>query len=267
MPVIKLTKIFRQAEESLIIVNAHRINRGELPDLSSKTSDFFFLRRNNAEQAAYTIADLYKNRLPKSYGVNPVTDIQIISPAKKGVTGTVSLNKLLQLHINPPSTIKAEHSYGGTVFRVGDKVMQTKNNYDMIYSRIDGEDGMGIFNGDMGIIKEISEPDKCMTIVFDEDKEVDYPFAALDELDLAYAVTVHKSQGNEFPFVLMPVCSFSPMLMNRNLLYTAVTRAKDMAVLVGSEITIRNMTLSTRFDDRFTGLGEKLNIMKNSVKS
>ncbi len=267
VPVIKLTKIFRQAEESLIIVNAHRINRGELPDLSSKTSDFFFLRRNNAEQAAYTIADLYKNRLPKSYGVNPVTDIQIISPTKKGVTGTVSLNKLLQLHINPPSTIKAEHSYGGTVFRVGDKVMQTKNNYDMIYSRIDGEDGMGIFNGDMGIIKEISEPDKCMTIVFDEDKEVDYPFAALDELDLAYAVTVHKSQGNEFPFVLMPVCSFSPMLMNRNLLYTAVTRAKDMAVLVGSEITIRNMTLSTRFDDRFTGLGEKLNIMKNSVKS
>ncbi len=267
VPVIKLTKIFRQAEESLIIVNAHRINRGELPDLSSRTNDFFFLRRQNAEQAAFTVTDLYKNRLPKSYGIDPISDIQVLSPTKKGVTGTVNLNKLLQLHINPPSPEKPEHIYGGTIFRTGDKVMQTKNNYDIVYSRIDGEDGTGIFNGDMGIIKEINEPDKYMTIVFDEDKEVDYPFAALDELDLAYAVTVHKSQGNEFPFVIMPVCSFSPMLMNRNLLYTAVTRAKDMVILVGSEKTVQNMTLSTRFDDRFTGLSEKLNMIKKAQKS
>lgn len=265
VPVIKLTKIFRQAEESLIIVNAHKINRGELPDLSSKTSDFFFLARRSAENTAATIADLYKNRLPKSYGIDPITDIQVLSPSRKGINGTVNLNKLLQMNINPPSPAKAEHAYGGTIFREGDKVMQTKNNYDMVYSRAGGEDGMGIYNGDMGVIKEINEQDKYMTIVFDEDKSVDYPFAALDELESAYAVTVHKSQGNEFPFVIMPACSFAPMLMNRNLLYTAVTRAKEMVILVGSEISIRNMTMNTRSDDRFTGLCERLGEIKKAA--
>lgn len=262
VPVIRLDKIFRQAEESLIIVNAHKINRGELPDLGVKSSDFFFLRRQTPEQTSFTVVDLFKNRLPKSYGVNPVSHIQVLSPTKKGLAGTVNLNKLIQSHINPPDAIRPEHIYGGTIFRIGDKVMQIKNNYDIVYSRRNGEKGMGIFNGDMGIIESISERDKCMTIIFDEDKEVEYPFAGLDELDLAYAITVHKSQGSEFPIVIMPVCSFAPMLMNRNLLYTAVTRAKDMVVLVGSEKTVQRMTRSNQFEDRFTGLNEKLLTLK-----
>lgn len=258
MPVIELNKIFRQAEESLIIVNAHRINRGEMPDLSQKTSDFFFLRRRTPEEAAFTVADLFENRLPKSYGVDPITSIQVLSPTKKGLAGTVNLNKLIQSHVNPYDELRPEHIYGSTTFRVGDKVMQIKNNYDMIYKRANGESGTGIFNGDMGIIESISERDKYITVVFDEDKSVDYPFSSLDELDLAYAITVHKSQGSEFPMVVMPICSFAPMLMNRNLFYTAVTRAKDMVVLVGSEKTVERMTKSDQFEERFTGLNEKM---------
>lgn len=266
MPVIMLNKIFRQAEESLIIVNAHKINKGELPELGDKSGDFFFLRRQNPEQAAFTIVDLYKNRLPKSYDIDPISGIQILSPTKKGIVGTVNLNKIIQQNVNPPDEMKQEHIYGNTVFRAGDKVMQIKNNYDMIYKRENGENGMGIFNGDMGIVKDVFERDKYITVVFDEDKIVDYPFSSLDELDLAYAVTVHKSQGSEFPMVIMPVCSFAPMLMNRNLFYTAVTRAKDMVVLVGSEKTVERMTKSNQFEDRFTGLNEKLIMLKNIIE-
>lgn len=267
IPVIQLNKIFRQAEESLIIVNAHKINHGELPDLSVKSSDFFFLRRSTPQEAAFTAMDLFKNRLPKSYGVNPISSIQVLSPTKKGPAGTVALNKLLQSHINPYDEMRPQYVYGNTTFRVGDKVMQTKNNYDMMYSRENGEDGMGIFNGDMGIIEGISSRDKCMRIVFDEDKLVEYPFTNLDELDLAYAITVHKSQGSEFPIVVMPVCSFVPMLMSRNLFYTAVTRARDMVVLVGSEKTVRNMTYNNQFHQRFTGLCEKLVSVKKFVET
>ncbi len=262
IPVIQLNRIFRQAEESLIIVNAHRINRGEMPDLSVRSSDFFFLKRQTPEESAYTVKDLFQTRLPKSYGVDPITSIQVLSPTKKGLAGTVALNKLLQSHINPYDERRPQYVYGSVTFRVGDKVMQTKNNYDMIYTRADGEDGTGIFNGDMGIIENISARDKYMTVIFDEDKVVEYPFANLDELDLAYAITVHKSQGSEFPIVVMPVCSFAPMLMSRNLFYTAVTRARDMVVLVGSEKTVRNMTLNNQFKQRFTGLREKLVAVK-----
>ncbi len=262
MPVIELNKIFRQAEESLIIVNAHRINRGELPELDRKTSDFFFLRRRTPEEAAFTVVDLFENRLPKSYGVDPITSIQVLSPTKKGLAGTVNLNKLIQSRVNPYDELRPEHIYGSVTFRVGDKVMQIRNNYDMIYKRADGESGTGIFNGDMGIIESISERDKYLTVVFDEDKSVDYPFSSLDELELAYAITVHKSQGSEFPMVIMPVCSFAPMLMNRNLFYTAVTRAKDMVVLVGSEKTVERMTKSNQFEERFTGLNEKMVTLK-----
>jgi len=258
IPVIQLNKIFRQAEESLIIVNAHKINNGELPDLSVKSSDFFFLKRQTPQDSAFTVMDLFKNRLPKSYGVNPISSIQVLSPTKKGLAGTVALNKLLQSHINPYDEMRPQHVYGNTTFRVGDKVMQTKNNYDMPFSRENGESAMGIFNGDMGIIESIHARDKYMVIIFDEDKRVEYPFTNLDELDLAYAITVHKSQGSEFPIVVMPVCSFAPMLMSRNLFYTAVTRARDMVVLVGSEKTVQNMTYNNQFQQRFTGLCEKL---------
>ena len=267
IPVIQLNKIFRQAEESLIIVNAHKINRGELPDLSAKSSDFFFLRRKTPQDSAYTVMDLFKNRLPKSYGVNPISSIQVLSPTKKGLAGTVALNKLLQSHINPYDEMRPQHIYGSITFRVGDKVMQTKNNYDMMYSRENGDNGMGIFNGDMGIIERISERDKCMVIIFDEDKLVEYPFTNLDELDLAYAITVHKSQGSEFPIVVMPVCSFAPLLMSRNLFYTAVTRARDMVILVGSEKTVQNMTFNNQFQQRFTGLGEKLICVKKFTEA
>ncbi len=211
--------------------------------------------------------DLFKNRLPKSYGVNPVSSIQVLSPTKKGYAGTISLNKLLQSHINPYDERSPQHIYGNTIFRVGDKVMQTKNNYDIPYSREKGEDGMGIFNGDMGIIENIFVREKYMTVVFDEDKTVEYPFTNLDELDLAYAMTVHKSQGNEFPIVIMPVCSFAPMLMSRNLFYTAVTRARDMVVLVGSEKTIQNMTNNNQYRRRFTGLAEKLMAVRNFAEA
>lgn len=262
IPVVQLNKIFRQAEESLIIVNAHKINHGELPDLTAKESDFFFLKRRTPQESAFTVMDLFKNRLPKSYGINPISSIQVLSPTKKGLAGTVALNKLLQSHINPYDEMRPQHIYGNIIFRVGDKVMQTKNNYDMAYTREDGEDGMGIFNGDMGIIESISERDKIMRIVFDEDKNVEYPFAGLDELDLAYAITVHKSQGSEFPIVIMPVCSFAPMLMSRNLFYTAVTRARDMVILVGSEKTVDNMTQNNQFHHRFTGLAERMTAVR-----
>lgn len=266
LPVIRLNRIFRQAEQSTIIVNAHKINRGKMPDLSVKDSDFFFLRRGSAEQSAFTIVELFKSRLPKSYGIDPVSSIQVLSPTKKGVAGTISLNKMLQLHINPPEHDKEEHTYGNTIFRTGDKVIQTKNNYDMPYSRLYGEPGMGIYNGDMGIIDEINTADKYMTVIFDDDKQVEYPFTNLDELDLAYAITVHKSQGSEFPYVLMPVCSFSPMLMSRNLLYTAVTRARDMVILTGSEKTINAMTQNNSYGQRFTGLNQRLLFFKEIIE-
>lgn len=258
VPVIRLGRIFRQARESLIVVNAHRINNGEIPDLSRTDSDFFFLGRNASELVIQTISDLYKNRLPKSYNLNPITDIQILSPSKKGISGVVSINNLIQKEINPPDLMKQEISYGKVVFRVGDKVMQTKNNYDITWLKNDGEEGSGIFNGDMGIIASISTSDKYMNIVFDDDKLVKYDFNSLDELELAYAITVHKSQGSEFPVVIIPMCFFPPMLMCRNLFYTAVTRAKQMVILVGSKEAAARMVSNENKGNRYTGLEEKL---------
>ena len=267
IPVIKLNKIFRQAEESLIIVNAHKVNRGELPDISTHSSDFFFLHRNTHEQAGDTVMSLFIHRLPSSYGVSPLSSIQVLSPQKKGYTGTENLNKLLQNAINPKSADKAEHTYGKTVFREGDKIMQTRNNYDMEYTVIDGERGMGIYNGDMGIIGSIDEENKIIEITFDEDKQVKYPFTFLDDLELAYAITVHKSQGSEFPMVIMPVCAFTPQLTSRNLFYTAITRARDRVILVGSERVIYNMVNNNRQNDRYTGLGQRLMMMKEIFNS
>ena len=265
VPVIRLEQIFRQAGESLIIVNAHKINRGEMPEMGAKNKDFFFLRRTNIEEVAKTIIDLYKNRLPKSYGLNPISEIQVLSPSKRGSAGTVALNKAIQYSVNPPHILKNEYKSGQTIYRVGDKVMQTKNNYDLPWMRENGEHGTGIFNGDMGIISDISAKNKMMIIVFDEDKEVEYPFSCLDELDLAYAVTVHKSQGSEFPVVIIPMCNFAPALMCRNLLYTAVTRAKSMAMLVGGEMAVTRMVNGEKVRRRYTGLDEKLKMMKNII--
>ena len=260
--VIKLNYIFRQAQESMIVINAHRINRGELPQFDNESSNFFFLKRNNQHDAAQTIAELYKERLPKTYNINPINSVQVLSPARKGQAGVESLNTILQAQINPPDFLKAEYKHHSAIFRVGDKVMQVKNNYDIEWVRDNGEVGMGIFNGDIGIIKRISSIDKTIEIIFDDDKAVEYPFSFLDELELAYAITVHKSQGNEFDYVIIPVCNFSPFLMFRNLLYTAITRAKKMVILVGSEHSVLQMINNNTKSKRYSGLLEKLQTIK-----
>lgn len=258
VPVIHLSRIFRQAQESLIVMNAHKINCGEMPDIVSHDKDFFFLARPSGESVCNTVIDLYKTRLPSSYSVNPMTSIQVLSPSKKGVAGTVNLNRELQLALNPPSILKQEYAYGNTIFRVGDKIMQIKNDYDLIWTKPTGETGSGVFNGDMGIIESISVKDRVMSIIFDDERECEYTFSDLDKLDLAYAVTVHKSQGSEFPIIIMPVCHFPPMLMCRNLLYTAVTRAKTIVVLVGSQQAIQTMVENNDERKRYTGLSGKL---------
>lgn len=258
VPVIRLERIFRQAQESLIVVNAHKINSGEMPDTHKHDNDFFFLHRPNAELSAVTVIDLYKSRLPKSYSVNPITSIQVLSPSKKGITGSINLNRELQQALNPPDMLKQEYAYGKLMFRTGDKVMQIKNDYDIVWTKPNGESGTGIFNGDLGIIEGISVKDKQMKIIFDDDKKTEYSFNDLDKLDLAYAITVHKSQGSEFPIVIIPICRYAPMLMCRNLLYTAVTRAKTMAILVGSESACRTMIQNNDEKKRYTGLCSKL---------
>ncbi len=260
---IALKHIFRQASESLIVVNAHKINNGEMPILTARDKDFFMLKRRMGEHITQTVTDLYKTRLPRSYNLEPVSKIQVLSPTKKGASGTISLNRELQYAMNPPDILKAEHRSGNTIYRVGDKVMQIKNDYDIMWQKENGEVGAGIFNGDMGIIADISLKDKMMTIIFD-DKEVEYPFANLDRLDLAYAVTVHKSQGSEFPVVILALASFAPMLMYRNLLYTAVTRAKDLVVIVGRSEEIKRMVENADTHIRLTSLKERLGLIEMS---
>ena len=255
---VKLSDIFRQSEESLIIVNAHKINNGEMPELGDRTRDFFFMKRANPSDVATTVTELYKSRLPKTYGLNPMSDIQILSPTKKGITGTVELNRILQMSINPPSQSKNEYKYGQTVFREGDKVMQTRNNYDIEYTTENGEDGVGIYNGDMGTVDSIHTQERYMIITFDDGKIIEYPFTSVEDLDLAYAITVHKSQGSEFSYVVIPLSTYMPMLMTRNLFYTAITRAKTMVILVGSDRIVENMTKNNTYTKRFTGLSDRL---------
>jgi len=261
---VKLEKIFRQAEESLIVVNAHKINNGEMPELKCRNKDFFFMSRNSAVDIKSTIADLCRRRLPASYGIDPITNIQVLSPMKKGNAGVIELNTVLQRELNPPKENKKEHKHANICFREGDKVMQMKNNYDIEWRNNDDESGFGIFNGDMGIIEEIDNEDKTMTIMFDDTRRVIYSFSDLDELDLSYAVTVHKSQGSEFPIVIMPMYNFAPMLMYRNLLYTAVTRAKSMVILVGSEKAVVKMVKNNELKKRYTSLAER---MRNFAKA
>ncbi len=264
--VIKLEYIFRQAQESLIVVNAHRINNGEMPVFQSENPNFFFMKRNDPQLVCATIADLYKNRLPASYGINPINSVQVLSPSRKGSSGVNALNEILQQEINPPDYMKAQTNHGKTVFRVGDKVMQTKNNYDIEWVRDNGEEGTGIFNGDIGIIQKISAIDKVLEIVFDDDKRVLYNFSDLEELELAYAITVHKSQGNEFDYVIISVSNFNSMLMFKNLLYTAVTRAKRMVILVGNESSVINMIKNNTKSDRYSGLCERMIMVREMLE-
>lgn len=224
IPVVELTEVFRQAMESLIVENAHRIVKGEPPKLGVRDKDFFFMRTDSPFIAAKTVSDLCATRLPRAYGYSPLDDIQVICPSRMGECGTNNINRVMQASLNPPDASKPETNVGATVFRTGDKVMQTRNNYDIEWTGPDG-DGTGIFNGDIGILRNVDLRSRMAEIMFDERKAV-IPFEALQELELAYAVTVHKSQGNEFPAVIMPIIGVPPRLAYRNLLYTGVTRAK-----------------------------------------
>ena len=250
---VRLTEIFRQAQKSLIITNAHTINRGEMPRLDVKDNDFFFLPRERDADIAATVAQLYKTRLPRTYGEIAVKGTQVICPSRKGETGTENLNVILQAALNPAAPDKREHRFRELVFREGDRVMQIKNNYDVEWERPDGTLGTGIFNGDIGVIERINPASEHMEIRFDE-RHVAYDFNMLDELEPAYAVTVHKSQGSEYPIVILPLGSAAPMLLSRNLFYTAVTRAQSMVILVGREEIARAMVENNRQSMRYTGL-------------
>lgn len=250
---IKLTEIFRQASESLIITNAHRVNSGEEPVLDAKDNDFFFLRRGRDADVGATAVELWKTRLPRTYGEKTADEIQVISPSRKGVAGTENLNRMLQEALNPRSNTKREKQVRDRIFREGDRVMQIKNDYDLSWER-DGKEGVGVFNGDIGIIETINTPAEQMVISFDERVAV-YDFSKLDELDHAWAITVHKSQGSEYPIVIMPVCgSCPPQLLSRNLLYTAITRAQKMVILVGQSEVVHKMVENNRQIMRYTGL-------------
>lgn len=257
--VIKLTEIFRQAQESMIIVNAHKINRGEYPHLNVKEKDFYFMGRENAADTAASIVDLCKHRLPAFYDYHPTRSIQVLTPMRKSTVGVQNLNIELQKALNPSGKDKKEKTYRDMIFREGDKVMQIKNNYNMQWEKLrDGEEGTGVFNGDVGYIESIRNEESVMIVIFDDDKKVKYDFNQLDELELAYALTVHKSQGSEFPVVVMPMFQGPPMLMSRNLFYTAVTRARELVVLVGQEKVMKLMVDNNREIKRYSGLERKL---------
>ena len=260
--VVMLTKIFRQASTSDIIVNAHKINHGEEVALDNKSMDFFFLKRYDADVIINVVLQLIKQKLPKFVDASPY-DIQVLTPMRKGLLGVERLNGILQRYMNPPVNDKVEKEYGSTVFREGDKVMQTKNNYQLEWEirtkyGLTVDKGLGIFNGDMGIIRQINDFAEQMIIEFDEGRMVEYPYKLLDELELAYAITIHKSQGSEYPAVVIPLLSGPMMLMNRNLLYTAVTRARKCVTLVGNEVTFQQMIQNTSQQKRYSGLCDRL---------
>lgn len=260
--VVRLNRIFRQASESDIIVNAHKINRGEPVSLDNKSRDFFFLKRYDANVIISICIQLIRQKLPKYVNASPF-DIQVLTPMRKGLLGVERLNTILQQYLNPPDGKKAEREHGQTIFRVGDKVMQIKNNYQAeweIRSRynIPIEKGLGVFNGDMGIVREINSFSETLTVEYEERRMVEYPFKELDQLDLAYAITIHKSQGSEYPAVIIPLLTGPRMLMNRNLLYTAVTRARKCVTLVGDEKVFYNMEANVNEQKRYSGLRDRL---------
>ncbi len=268
IPNCRLTDIFRQGETSRIVVNAHRINHGEMPLLNEKGTDFFFERRASFYDAAQSIVALVTQRLPRFLKLDPrdlagqaVRNIQVLAPARKGECGVIALNQLLQAALNPKEPGKPSLNYGETVFRLGDKVMQTRNDYQLEWRRETStgwEDGMGVFNGDVGFVTDVDEEEHTLTVRFDEEKEAVYGSGQLENLDLAYCLSVHKSQGSEFPVVVMPVAGGPPMLLTRNLFYTALTRARAMVVLVGREEVVRQMVENDHILNRYTTLSERL---------
>ena len=257
LPTVRLTEIFRQAQESLIVMNAHRINQGEMPNLRDRKSDYFFLPCRSEEQVSQTIVDLCARRLPGNMGI-PSDQIQVLTPTRKGGVGTWSLNKMLQASLNPAAPNKKERLFGEFSFREGDRVMQIRNNYDIMWKKTDGSAvGTGIFNGDVGTITSIDPNMETMTVVFD-DREADYDFTQLGELEPAYAMTVHKSQGSEYRAVVLSCWNGSPYLLSRSVLYTAVTRARELLIIVGREETVKTMTDNAKRNRRYTGLKLRL---------
>ncbi len=255
-PVVCLNEIFRQAEESLIVTNAHRINMGEMPVLDAKDKDFFFLYRPNEDSIPPTLVDLIINRLPRAYGKEMLSKIQLITPTRRGAAGTEALNLALQEKLNPPAKHKNEVKTRGITFREGDRVMQIRNQYEIEWTRGDFE-GSGIFNGDMGTILKIDKDNETLTISFD-DRIAEYDMGMMEDVSHAYAITVHKSQGSEYPVVIMPLSWTGPALQTRNLLYTALTRAKEMVILVGRTDVLAQMVSNNRQIQRFTLLSERL---------
>lgn len=261
-PVVELNKIFRQASQSDIVVNAHKINKGEAVNLSNKSRDFFFLKRQDADVIIRVLIALIQEKLPPYVQAKP-SDIQVLTPMRKGLLGVERLNLVLQKYLNPASPDKKEREYGQGLFRQGDKVMQIKNNYQTEWEirgkyGIPAEKGVGIFNGDTGIVRDMNDFSETMTVEFDEGRFVEYPYKQLDELELAYAVTIHKSQGSEYPAVILPLLSGPRLLMNRNLLYTAVTRARKCVTLVGSEETFAQMIQNEREQSRYSTLDVRI---------
>ena len=253
---IRLTEIFRQAQESLIVMNAHAVNRGELPILTAKDRDFFFMKRKTAESVVQTIAELCAKRLPERMKI-PAAEIQVISPTRKGETGTVNLNTVLQAALNPKSPAKREVLSGEKCFREGDRVMQIRNNYDILWKKENGASGTGIFNGDIGTVVSVDPREGLMTVRFD-DRLVEYDTDVLSELELAYAITAHKSQGSEYRAVIFVPFAGAPMLLTRGVLYTALTRARELLILVGNEEVVAQMTYNNRRNKRYSGLKHRL---------
>ena len=261
-PNVELKYIFRQSNESHIVTYAHMINNGEQIDFTTKYEDFFLLKRDNYEEIRQALLYLICEKLPKHFNTSPM-QIQVLTPMKKGALGVWELNRILQECINPPSDKKVELEYGENIFRVGDKVMQTKNNYDMEWNimstyGISAQRGKGVFNGDIGIIDHINKPSRLIKITFDDGREAEYSYETLEELELAYAITIHKSQGSEYPVVIMPLLGGPRSLLYRNLLYTGVTRAKDCVVILGSENTVKEMIRCENENRRYTGLAARI---------
>ena len=257
LSVVRLTEIFRQAQESLIVMNAHRVNSGQMPQLRDVKNDFFFLPCRSEEEVRRTVAGLCAVRLPEKMGI-PSDQIQVLTPTRKGMVGTVELNSVLQKVLNPPSEVKNERQYGGFSFREGDRVMQIRNNYDIMWKKLDGSAvGTGIFNGDVGVIRRIDSQMETVTVVFD-DREAEYDFTQLSELESAYAMTVHKSQGSEYRAVVLCAWGGSPYLLSRSVLYTAITRARELLIIVGREETVAAMTENAKRGRRYSGLKLRL---------